>query len=120
MHDPTWGVGFLAGCSTHRDEFCVGGVHIRVYNAQATFPLEDPADFLRSAVRWLSELGLAALAGAGDYGGAQPRVLALVTAMRNALTAHVGVEVVLKPHFPVLCQMLRGSSEAVAMMFLEV
>ncbi|GIY06445.1 dnaJ homolog subfamily C member 13 [Caerostris darwini] len=112
--DPTFGSDFKF--SAHDTELIIGGIFVRVYNEQSTFPLENPKfftlellDFLSSQAQYLYSLMTLQSSGVKQETN-QTRLKSVemaLEALRNVVKNNPGVEMQCIGHFKLLFSLLR-------------
>ncbi|XP_035216788.1 dnaJ homolog subfamily C member 13-like isoform X2 [Stegodyphus dumicola] len=112
--DPTYGSDFKF--SAHSSELIIGGVFVRIYNEQPTFPLENPKhfnlellDFLCSQAQYLYSLMSLQSSGvkAETNQTRLKNVEMALEALRNVIRNNPGVEMQCIGHFKLLFSLLR-------------
>ncbi|GFX82675.1 dnaJ homolog subfamily C member 13 [Trichonephila clavipes] len=112
--DPTFGSDFKF--SAHDSELIIGGIFVRVYNEQPTFPLENPKfftlellDFLSSQAQYLYSLMTLQSSGVKQETN-QARLKSVemaLEALRNVIKNNPGVEMQCIGHFKLIFSLLR-------------
>ncbi|GFS52720.1 dnaJ homolog subfamily C member 13 [Trichonephila inaurata madagascariensis] len=112
--DPTFGSDFKF--SAHDSELIIGGIFVRVYNEQPTFPLENPKfftlellDFLSSQAQYLYSLMTLQSSGVKQETN-QTRLKSVemaLEALRNVIKNNPGVEMQCIGHFKLIFSLLR-------------
>ncbi|KAF8773592.1 DnaJ subfamily C member 13 like protein [Argiope bruennichi] len=112
--DPSYGSDFKF--SAHASELIIGGIFVRVYNEQPTFPLENPKyftlellDYLSSQAQYLYSLMALQSSGVKQETN-QTRLKSVemaLEALRNVVKNNPGVEMQCIGHFKLLFSLLR-------------
>lgn len=112
--DPTFGSDFKF--SAHDSELIIGGIFVRVYNEQPTFPLQNPKfftlellDFLSSQAQYLYSLMTLQSSGIKQETN-QTRLKSVemaLEALRNVVKNNPGVEMQCIGHFKLIFSLLR-------------
>ncbi|XP_068224403.1 dnaJ homolog subfamily C member 13-like [Palaemon carinicauda] len=108
--DPEYGAAFEF--DAHKDELVIGGVFIRIYNEQSTFPIQNPKDLTQELLQYIGgeTQYVHSLLSISSASVSHPRLARVGDALRalvNVIKNNPGVEMQCIGHFKLLFSLLR-------------